>query len=91
MLSRSAWNEFNHPGNVRRQIIAALDQLEQDSRPSTSRALDLPDETREVRRLQVGQWRIIYLWIEEQPLVLAIRRRPPYDHDDLASLVEDSE
>jgi len=92
MLSSLAWEELRHlPGNVRRQIIAAVDGLERDARPAASRALVLPDEKREIRRLRLGYWRIIYLIIEEQPLVLAIRRRPPYDYADLVSLIEDSE
>ena len=92
MLSPSAWDELRHlPGNVRRQIIAAVDGLEQDARPPASRALNLLDEKREVRRLRLGYWRIIYLIIEEQPLVLAIRRRPPYDYADLVSMITDSE
>ena len=92
MLSPSAWDELRHlPGNVRRQIIAAVDGLEQDARPAASRALVLPDENREIWRLRSGYWRIIYLIIEEQPLVLAIRRRPPYDYAVLVSLIEDSE
>jgi mRNA-degrading endonuclease RelE of RelBE toxin-antitoxin system len=92
VLSPSAWDEFKHlPGNVRRQIIAAVDGLEQDARPAASRALSLPDETREVRRLRLGQWRIIYLIIEEQPLVLAFRRRPPYDYSDLEALISEAD
>jgi mRNA-degrading endonuclease RelE of RelBE toxin-antitoxin system len=92
MLSPSAWDELRHlPGNVRRQIITAIDGLEQDARPAASRALVLPDEKREIRRLRLGYWRIIYLIIEEQPLILGIRRRPPYDYADLVSLIADSD
>jgi mRNA-degrading endonuclease RelE of RelBE toxin-antitoxin system len=92
MLRPSAWEDLKlHRGNLRRQIIKAIDSLEQDLRPSESKQLMLIDDHREVRRLRFGQWRILYLVLDEQPLILAIRRRPPYDYADLASLVEDTE
>jgi mRNA-degrading endonuclease RelE of RelBE toxin-antitoxin system len=92
MLSPMAWDDLKHlSGNVRRQMIKAVDALEQDARPAESKQLSLADDQHELRRLRLGHWRIVYLIVDEQPLVLAIRRRPPYDYTDLASLIEETE
>ncbi|MBN1890116.1 MAG: type II toxin-antitoxin system RelE/ParE family toxin [Thermoflexales bacterium] len=87
-LSSAAWTELKRlPSNVRRQMTTAIDGLEQDPRPPNSKRLTQTDEQYEARRLRLGHWRIIYLIIEEQCLVLAIRRRPPYDYSDLEALI----
>jgi mRNA-degrading endonuclease RelE of RelBE toxin-antitoxin system len=92
MLRPSAWEDLKElRGNLRRQIIKAIDSLEQDLRPSESRQLTIADDQREVQRLRLGHWRILYLILDDQPLILAIRRRPLYDYADLTSLVEDIE
>jgi mRNA-degrading endonuclease RelE of RelBE toxin-antitoxin system len=92
MLSRTAWDDLKRlPGNVRRQVIKAIDGLEQNARPTESKELALVDDQREVRRLRLGHWRIIYLIVDEQPLILALRRRPPYDYSDLRSLLAESD
>ena len=92
MLKPTAWDDLKHlPGSMRRQIIKAIDGLEQDSRPAESKQLDLASDQHELRRLRLGHWRIVYLIVDEQPLVLAIRRRPPYDYTDLTSLIEEIE
>ena len=77
------------PGNVRRQMIVAIDGLEINSRPPKSKILEIKDETREIRRLRLGKWRIIYAVIDEQPIILGVRRRPPYDYQDIQRLLED--
>jgi len=43
----------------------------------------------ELRRLRLGQWRIVYAIDESDSSVgiYAVRRRPPYDYGDLAELV----
>ncbi len=47
----------------------------------------------EVRRLRLEQWRVIYIideaWTEVG--VLAVRKRPPYNYEDLAVLLADLE
>jgi mRNA interferase RelE/StbE len=45
----------------------------------------------EARRIRVEGWRLIYVIEDEaeQIFVLAIRRRPPYQYDDLAQLLDD--
>lgn len=51
LLSQTAWNELKHlPGNTRRQMITAIDSLENNPRPPQSKRLDIEGELREVRR-----------------------------------------
>lgn len=84
------------PGNVRQQALRALRALEQDPRPHTSRPLDavkagiVLEAGTELRRIRLASWRIVYLIEEEWRLVsvLAIRKRPPYQYDDLDELVQ---
>jgi mRNA interferase RelE/StbE len=88
-LSPQAWAELKKlPGNVRRQMILAIDGLDNQLRPSNSKELRIEGERREIRRLRTGKWRIIYAIIEESPIVLGIRQRPPYDYEDLSELIE---
>ena len=44
---------------------------------------------RELWRLRLDVWRLVYLIDQEwnQVYVLAVRRRPPYQYEDLASLL----
>jgi mRNA interferase RelE/StbE len=91
-LHPNAWDELKRlPGNVRRQLTKAIDSLENDPRPPESQQLKLNDDPREVRRLRVAGWRVIYVVSENQLLILAIRRRPPYDYEDLGDLLADIE
>ena len=62
-------------------------------RPTHSKILQLDQENLdiwEVRRLRIEQWRVIYAIDEEckQIVVLAIRKRPPYNYQDLQKLLE---
>jgi mRNA-degrading endonuclease RelE of RelBE toxin-antitoxin system len=75
-------------GTDQRRIIHAIDDLEVEPRPSNSQRLEDVNAEIEVRRLRLDPWRIVYLIIDDQPLVLAIRRRPPYDYMDIAALIE---
>ena len=75
-------------GVDQRRIIRAIDELEVEPRPAKSKRLEDVSAQVEVRRLRLDPWRIIYLIIDEQPLVLAIRRRPPYDYTDIDALIE---
>jgi mRNA interferase RelE/StbE len=88
-LSKIAWDELKRlPGNVRRQLTVAIDELETDPRPPGSKQLVLAEEQVDARRMRLGEWRIVYLVRDDRPLILAIRRRPPYDYSDLRSLIE---
>jgi mRNA-degrading endonuclease RelE of RelBE toxin-antitoxin system len=77
------------PGNVRRQMIVHIDGLEKDIRPSNSKPLVVEGESKEIRRLRSGKWRILYLVLNEQPIIIGIRHRPPYDYEDIQRLLED--
>jgi mRNA interferase RelE/StbE len=84
------------PGHLRQRVRRAVRDLAQDARPANSRDLELsPAEAAlcpsgvEIRRLRLESWRIVYaVDAEWQAItVLAVRRRPPYQYDDLAQLV----
>jgi mRNA interferase RelE/StbE len=77
------------PGNLRRRIIVAIDALEESPRPARSKRLAIKDENREIRRLRLDKWRVVYLVLEERPIILAIRKRPPYNYEDLKDLIEE--
>ncbi len=88
-LYPSAWREFNRlSGAVRRQITIAIKTLAQNPRPPASKQIFIPDETMEVRRYRAGLWRIIYAVENEQAMIITIRRRPPYDYEDLEELLK---
>ena len=79
------------PGNVRQRIREAIDNLEDDPRPSKSKALDvrgLPVKA-EIRRLRIERWRVLFAINENESIVdvLAIRKRPPYDYGDLSEIL----
>ena len=84
------------PGNVRQRVIRTLRSLEQEPHPHNSRSLDTNkagikvEPGVELRRIRIASWRIVYLVEEEWKLisVLAIRKRPPYQYDDLDELIQ---
>jgi mRNA-degrading endonuclease RelE of RelBE toxin-antitoxin system len=95
-VSKTAQKEIRQlPGNFRQRIIRTLRNLEQAPQPSDSRLLDLADVTiippthAELRRIRMDVWRIIYLLEHDVQLitVLAVRKRPPYQYDDLVDLL----
>lgn len=43
---------------------------------------------RELRRLRIEKWRIIYA-IDKMIFVLGVKKRPPYNYDDLNELLEE--
>ena len=81
------------PGNIRQRIRRAISDLPHNPHPDQSRALDVPDDLAvagvTAYRVRIEQWRIIYVIDQEldQINVLAVRRRPPYDYDDLTDLL----
>jgi mRNA interferase RelE/StbE len=90
-LSQIAFEDLKKlPGNIRRQMITAIDRLEANPRPSTSKRLTIENEPREIRRLRSGKWRIVYLVLDERSIILAIRKRPPYNYEDLQRLIENA-
>ena len=87
------------PGHMRQRVKRAIDDLEDNPRPSEGKALDLSDiesktETAsEVWRLRLDKWRVVYVITEAEKVidVLAVRKRPPYDYGDLEQLLADME
>lgn len=78
------------PGHVRQRIREAIRHLSDDPRPHKSIRMDVSHEISvEVRRIRIDSWRVIYIvddeWLEIG--VLAVRKRPPYDYDDLTTLL----
>ena len=82
------------PGNMRQRVRKAIRELPENPHPVQSKTLDISAELQieaiEVRRLRIEQWRIIYTIDRELDMisVLAVRRRPPYNYDDLPGLLE---
>jgi mRNA interferase RelE/StbE len=84
----------NLPGNMRQRVMRTLRALEREPHPPDSRPLDPVkagielEPGVELNRIRMASWRIVYLIEEEWQLVsvLAIRRRPPYQYDDLGEL-----
>ncbi len=85
----------NLPGYMRQRIRRAVKSLSNESRPHRSRELDVPTEVLlpglEARRIRLDQWRVVYVIDEEWDTVtvVAVRKRPPYDYNDLAELLAD--
>jgi len=81
------------PGHMRQQIRRAVDDLRGVPRPSNSCVLTIPDDLRienvEARRLRIDQWRVVYTIDSEWEVVtvLAVRKRPPYNYEDLQALM----
>lgn len=81
------------PGHLRQRVRRAVGELGERPRPPQSRALDVPEDLQsegvEARRLRIDHWRVIYVVDEpwEIVTVLAVRKRPPYNYDDLRELL----
>ena len=80
------------PGHMRQRAKHAIDELADDPRPTQSKKLDvadLEDSGREVRRVRLNNWRIVYVVSDGEAMVdvIAVRKRPPYDYGDLAELL----
>ncbi len=78
------------PGGVRQRIRKTIQQLRSQPRPPTSRHMEMDVGVPvEVRRIRLDQWRLVYV-IDEELLeigILAVRRRPPYNYEDMAELL----
>ncbi len=80
------------PGNVKQRARQAITGLGEDPRPADSREMRTAANVAiETRRLRLDRWRILYVvdddW--EEIGILAVRRRPPYDYDDLDDLLRE--
>ena len=95
-LSARADTEIRRlPGNFRQRVIRTLRNLEHTPQPTASIQLDLADSSipltadMEVRRIRLEEWRIVYLIEHEiqSITILTVRKRPPYQYEDLAELL----
>jgi mRNA interferase RelE/StbE len=92
-ITPRAWREIRDlPGNVRQRVRRATEALADDPLPSAAKKLDTPELERELRRIRLDKWRIVYAVSEADRIVdvLAIRKRPPYDYGDLGRLLRES-
>ena len=86
----AAWQEIkNLPGHLRRRIRHAIDDLQNEPRPDSSKPLLYPGLNRELRRIRIDRWRVVYAVDETAAVidVLAVRKRPPYDYGDLTEII----
>jgi mRNA interferase RelE/StbE len=84
----------NLPGVVRQRIKCLIDELADNPRPDNSSELRSPIETTwEARRIRLDCWRILYVIDDtfKEIAVLAIRKRPPYNYNDLINLLKEVE
>jgi mRNA interferase RelE/StbE len=86
-----AWSEVRDlPGHVRQRVRRAISELATNPRPPHSQPLEASGFPRELRRLRLDRWRIVYAVSEAEQAVdvLAVRKRPPYDYGDLEKLLD---
>jgi len=94
-ITPKAWDEIRQlPGHMRQRVRKTIDNLADNPRPAKSTELDvseLPKIEAELRRLRIEKWRIVYMITESDSIVdiMAIRKRPPYDYNNLAELLEE--
>jgi mRNA-degrading endonuclease RelE of RelBE toxin-antitoxin system len=81
------------PGNMRQRVRRLIDDLAANRHPPSSIALgieglDLSPNVA-IRRVRIDRWRVVYAVnaVDQWVWVLAIRRRPPYNYEDLPELV----
>ncbi|MBP0020553.1 MAG: plasmid stabilization system [Cyanobacteria bacterium SBLK] len=82
------------PGVVRQRIKKLIGELAIEPRPHNSIQMRSPLETGwEVRRIRMDSWRILYVVDEsfKEVGVIAIRKRPPYNYEDLMDLLKELE
>ena len=78
------------PGNIRQRVRRAVIGLRDDPQPRDGKRLAYDvGPGRELWRLRLDTWRVVYLLDREceRIYVLAVRRRPPYQYEDLDELL----
>jgi mRNA interferase RelE/StbE len=86
------------PGKIRQRTLTLLKALSEEPRPNNSKPMDLSKlnyelpSGMELYRIRLESWRIVYVMEEELQLltILAVRKRPPYQYEDLRGLVEEA-
>jgi len=78
------------PGAMRQRIKREVDELGSTPYPSQSKRLRLTASGVALYRVRLDRWRLVYAVheTEEQIQVLTVRKRPPYNYDDLDQLLE---
>jgi mRNA interferase RelE/StbE len=92
LLPRARQEVDRLPGNVRQRARQAIVELRDNDHPPHSKRLDYnAGPMYELWRVRLDHWRILYLIDREQGsiYVLAARQRPPYQYEDLATLVSE--
>lgn len=82
------------PGHVRQRVRRAIQDLAEAPRPHDSRQMSVPEDViLEIRRIRPERWRVIYVIDEEwsEIGILAVRKRPPYNYEDLPDLLSSLE
>jgi mRNA interferase RelE/StbE len=85
------------PGRFRQRVKQAIVALADDPRPPKSRPLDVSDldmpSDVELRRIRMDPWRVVYAVNDAEAWVwvLAVRKRPPYDYENLEELLAEIE
>ena len=90
-VTPDAWVEMKElPGYLRQRVRRAIKDLAEEPRPGSSKQLTLAEVERELRRLRLDKWRIVYAITDDDCAVdvLAVRKRPPYDYGDLTTLLQ---
>src|SRR5262245_34985398 len=91
-IKNEAKSEINQlPGYVRQRIRRTIEDLVSVPRPHSSGEMKSPEEVEvEVRRIRLEQWRVIYIIDEEwsEIGILSIRKRSPYNYEDLSILLQ---
>src|SRR5262245_11928751 len=91
-IKNEAKSEINQlPGYVCQRLRRYIENVVSEHRPHLSREMKSPEEIEvELRRIRLEQWRVIYIIDEEwsEIGILAIRKRPPYNYEDLSNLLE---
>lgn len=85
------------PGNMRQRVVRTLRMLESNPRPMNSIALDLANTSIQLTtvqtlcRISMIPWRIVYFVEDDIQLVtvLTVRKRPPYQYNDLEMLLSE--
>ena len=92
-LSPAVLKEIDQlPGHVRQRIRHAILELRANPFPPAGKRLATSlGNNRECWRIRIERWRVLYVIdsMNEQILVVAVRRRPPYQYEDLDTLLSD--
>ncbi len=83
------------PGHIRQRIRRSIKTLGSNPHPHNSKMLEMSPELQfpglVACRVRLDNCRIVYAIDEEWDTItiLAVRRRPPYDYDDLPELLSE--